>query len=192
MEPEPAMLVPASTILEEVQAEIRSDQLTVDWLIGRLHNSFALVLLLLALAAVAPGINVLAGVLLIIFAYQMIAGYPTPAFPRWIAARTLGAGQLNAVLRRAIPALRWLEKSIRPRWSLPPSATKPVVGLVVMLLALRLLLTPIPLSNIPPALLIALISLAYLEQDGLTLSVGVVAALAVLVIDLEVIGKLIG
>ena len=39
----------------------------------------------------------------------------------------------------------------------------------------RLLLTPFPLSNILPAILIAFISLAYLEQDGLLLIVGLMA-----------------
>ena len=40
---------------------------------------------------------------------------------------------------------------------------------MVLLLTAVLLLTPIPLSNIAPAVLIVLISLAYIEQDGLLL-----------------------
>jgi hypothetical protein len=39
---------------------------------------------------------------------------------------------------------------------------------------------PIPLTNVVPALVIALISLAYLEEDGLVLSIGLLAALVVL------------
>jgi len=34
---------------------------------------------------------------------------------------------------------------------------------------LTLLLTPIPFSNIPPAVLVILIALAYIEEDGLLL-----------------------
>ena len=41
-----------------------------------------------------------------------------------------------------------------------------------MILNVTLVLTPIPLSNIVPALVIAVISLAYLEEDGLLLSLG--------------------
>jgi len=33
-----------------------------------------------------------------------------------------------------------------------------------------LLLTPLPLSNVAPAMVISLISLAYVEEDGLLLS----------------------
>jgi hypothetical protein len=45
------------------------------------------------------------------------------------------------------------------------------VGLVVLLLSAVLLLTPIPFSNIAPAILVVLISLAYIEEDGLLLCV---------------------
>jgi len=38
---------------------------------------------------------------------------------------------------------------------------------------------PLPLSNIPPALVVALIAFAYLEQDGLLLRGGLLTALAV-------------
>jgi hypothetical protein len=42
---------------------------------------------------------------------------------------------------------------------------------------------PVPLSNIVPALVIALISLAYLEDDGLLLSIGLLAAAIVLTVE---------
>ncbi len=40
-----------------------------------------------------------------------------------------------------------------------------------------LLLTPVPLSNVAPAMVISLISLAYVEEDGLLLSVALLAAI---------------
>jgi hypothetical protein len=40
--------------------------------------------------------------------------------------------------------------------------------------------------------LIALISFAYLEQDGLMLAIGLLAGLVVLAVDLAVVWKLIG
>jgi hypothetical protein len=47
-----------------------------------------------------------------------------------------------------------------------------------------LLFTPIPLSNVVPALVIALISLAYLEEDGMLLAIAPVAAVIVLTVAL--------
>jgi hypothetical protein len=46
-----------------------------------------------------------------------------------------------------------------------------------LLLTVVLLLTPVPLSNVAPAMVISLISLAYVEEDGLLLSVGFLAAI---------------
>ena len=56
-----------------------------------------------------------------------------------------------------------------------------------MTLNATLLFIPLPLSNIVPALVIALISLAYLEEDGLLLSVALLAAVIVLAVELAVV-----
>jgi len=68
-----------------------------------------------------------------------------------------------------------------------PSVPKRLVGAVIVILNATLLFTPLPLSNIVPALVIALISLAYLEEDGLLLSIAMVAAIIVLAIELAVV-----
>jgi hypothetical protein len=48
-------------------------------------------------------------------------------------------------------------------------------------------LAPIPLTNVVPALVIALISLAYLEEDGLVLSIALLAAVIVMTIAAVVV-----
>jgi hypothetical protein len=48
---------------------------------------------------------------------------------------------------------------------------------MILLLTAVLLLTPVPLSNVAPAMVISLISLAYVEEDGLLLSLGLLAAI---------------
>jgi hypothetical protein len=65
-------------------------------------------------------------------------------------------------LNRAVPVLRYLERFIRPRWQTPFEMTKRVVGGAIVLVG-TLLFAPIPLSNVPPALVILLLSFAYLE-----------------------------
>ena len=109
-EPEAKTFIPASVILQELHNEAPADHFSLDWLTGRLHKqSFGLIMLLLAIIAVAPGIFVVAGLLLLIQAFQMIVGRTAPAFPRWIAARPLPTRHLGAVAQRAIPILRSLE-----------------------------------------------------------------------------------
>jgi len=83
---------------------------------------------------------------------------------------------LAVVIRLTVPVLRFLERLIRPRWPTPFETTKRVVGLMVLLLGVGLL-APIPLSNVPPAMLIVLIAFAYLEEDGVLLCAALLAAL---------------
>ncbi len=49
-------------------------------------HSFGAIILLLSVVAIAPGVSIAAGLLLLIPAVQMIAGQPSPVFPRRIAA----------------------------------------------------------------------------------------------------------
>ena len=57
-----------------------------------------------------------------------------------------------------------------------------MVGAVVVILSTTLVLIPIPLSNVVPASVIALISLAYLEEDGVLLSMALLAAMIVMTV----------
>lgn len=112
-------------------------------------------------------------------------------FPRWIAARSLPTRHLRVIVPHAITALRFLEKAVHPRWPTPIEATKRVVGIAVIILSARLLLVPIPLSNVVPAFVIALISLAYLEEDGLVLAIALFAGFMVLAIDAGAVREMV-
>jgi hypothetical protein len=171
-------------VLQRLHDAAPTDHFTLGWLMGSLRRrSFGIIMLLLALVAIAPGVSILAGLLLMIPAFQMIAGQPAPVFPRRIAARLLPTRHLAALVQRAVPVLRSFEKVIHPRWPTPFEATKRLVGTVVAALNTTLVFTPIPLSNVVPALVIALISLAYLEEDGILLAIALLAALIVLTVE---------
>ena len=176
-------LAPASVVLQRLHDEVPADHFTLAWLTNNLHKrSFGIIMLLLALVAIAPGLSIIAGLLLMIPAVQMIAGKAAPVFPRRIATRSLPTRHLAAVVQRSIPLLRYLEKVTHPRWHTPLEATKRLVGAVVVILSTTLVLIPIPLSNVVPASVIALISLAYLEEDGVLLSMALLAAMIVMTV----------
>ena len=178
------MPLPTSALFQRLLDEVPPDHFTLDWLMGRLgKRSFGIVMLLLAVVALAPGVAIIAGLLLFIPAFQMILGHAAPIFPRSIAARPLPTAPLTAVMRRAVPALQKLESVVYPRWPIPHQATKRLVGIVVLLLNITLTFTPLPFSNIPPALLIGLISLAYLQEDGLVLSAALAVAIILLMVE---------
>ena len=166
---EPTTRKPSSVILAELLGEAPAQQVTPDWLMSRLGDrSFGMILLIVAPLGLLPGISIFIGALLIVPAYQMMLARAGPVFPRRLALRKIEVRRLDALLRRVVPVLRYLERFIRPRWATPFQSTKRVVGVVVLLLSLGLFV-PVPMSNIPPSLTILLIAFAYLEEDGMLL-----------------------
>ena len=68
-------------MLQRLHDEAPMDQFTLSWLMSRLQKrSFGIIMLLLSLVAIAPGISVVAGLLLMIPAFQMVAGKAAPVF----------------------------------------------------------------------------------------------------------------
>jgi hypothetical protein len=169
--------VPTSVVLEELLKDAPPDYVTIAWLIGSLHKrSFGLVMLLIALVGLAPGVSVFIGVLLGFPALQMILGQESPRLPPFIALRRIPTPKIAGLVHRAIPLLKRLETIIHPRWPTPFEATKRGVGLIVLLLAATLI-WPFPFSHIIPALVIMLLSFAYLEEDGMLLCISLAAAI---------------
>jgi hypothetical protein len=170
-------------VLQRLHDEVPADHFTLGWLVHSLHKrSFGIIMLIIALVAIAPGLSIVAGLLLMIPAFQMIAGKPAPVFPRRIAARSLPTQRLAEAVQRSVPVLRFLEKVVHPRWHTPLEATKRMVGAAVIMLSATLVFIPIPLSNVVPALVIALISLAYIEEDGALLSIAALATTIVMTV----------
>ncbi len=183
--------VPASAILQGLRDQAPTSPVTLQWLMENLHQqSFGMIMLILGIAAAAPGISILAGMLLLVAAFQMMLGHSKLTFPNWMATRELPRRPVDAVVRRVIPILAFIESAIYPRLATPPEATKRLVGLAIFILTVRLLLTPFPLSNILPAVLIAFISLTYLEQDGLLLIVGLLAGCLLLILEWDLLWQL--
>ena len=172
-----------SVVLKRLYDEAPADHFTLGWVMASLRKrSFGMIMLLLSLAAVVPGVSIVAGLLLMIPAFQMIAGRSSPVFPRRIVNHPLPTRHLLALVRHAVPLLRYLEKMIHPRWHIPLEATKRLVATIVIILDALIVLAPIPLTNVVPALVIGLISLAYLEEDGLLLLIALLVSITVLAV----------
>ncbi len=168
---------PTSVVLERLLEGAHDDHVSLGWLIENLRErSFGIVMLILGLVALIPGVSGIIAVLLMIPALQMILARKAPYFPGVIARRRIPRAKLARMIARINPVLRRIERVVRPRWPTPFEATKRAVGFLVILLAATLL-APIPFSNIVPALVIVLLSFAYLEEDGIALCVALLAAL---------------
>ena len=133
---------------------------------------------------VPPGISTVLGIPLIFLTAQSAIGREAPWLPRWIAERSLDRARFAAVIEHLAPWFARAERLFRPRLdSLTSGVAKQLLGGVCLLLS-SVLILPIPLGNMLPALAISVIALAVLERDGLAVFLGLaVAAVSLAVVS---------
>ena len=177
---------PLSDVLQQLAEDCTRERVSVGDLLNALSDR-ALGALLFVFACpnvlpALPGTSVILGAPLVLLAAQL-AFKRRPWLPGFIARRSMARADFQGLIARICPWLRRAEKMLRPRasaWALPPMEY--LVGLVCLLLAIVVLL-PIPLGNMLPALAISMLALGILERDGYWIVGGlaVAAASAVLV-----------
>ena len=155
-----------------------------DLIEGLGERSFGFLLLLfgVACAIAPPGFATIFSVPLMFFGLQMLAGYKTPWLPKSIAGRSFLKTDLEATIKRAVPAMRWVETICKPRFEfLIGSLGERLLGLLVFILSIVIAL-PGPGTNFPPGVAIAFMSIAIIERDGLLVLVGVIGSFIALYI----------
>jgi len=126
---------------------------------------------------VPPGTSSVLGAPLVFLAAQLTFGM-RPWLPGFISRRSMSRTDFHKMVQHVAPWLERAEKLLRPRVSFltfPPFEY--LLGLVCLLLATVLVL-PIPLGNMLPALAISLLALGLIERDGYAIVAGVAAAAA--------------
>jgi hypothetical protein len=166
----------ASDVLVETLADFTDDQIAVRDLLAIIGDrAFGLVLLLFALPNCIPGppgLGSIFGIPVVLFGIQMACGRRAPRLPQFVGRRSVRRETLLAIAERGRPWLQMLERVCKPRlFTLSTRRAERLLGLVVTLFALGICV-PLPLTNFIPAVGVAIISLGLLEEDGLTILVG--------------------
>jgi hypothetical protein len=170
-----------SVVLTRIIDEAPDGHFTLGWLIDRLpKRSFGVILLFLALFSILPVISIPARILIIMLTFQIIFGYHSPMLPRRLLIKPLPSRYLVKLKHCAIPFLHCLEMTVRPRWPVYIDHIRRVSAFVAMVLTVISLLAPIPLSNVPPAIIGVIMALAHLEHDGLLLTIALALAIVML------------
>ena len=175
----PAAKVTLSFMLQALAHDDSRERISVRDLLAALGDR-ALAALLFVFAVpnvlpVPPGTSTILGAPLVFLAAQLAFGR-RPWLPGMIARRTMTRADFAALVRRISPWLARAERLLRPRLTslaLPPMEY--LVGVVCLLLAVVLVL-PIPLGNMLPALAISLLALGLMERDGAWILAGLAAA----------------
>jgi hypothetical protein len=161
--------LPLSTILRELSA-LEGDiplGLFIERFGGRAFGAVLFVFAVACALPLPPGSSSVFGAPLVLLSPQVALGRRAPWLPRSVRSRTVPAAGLRRACDRLLPVLEAVEKVSRPRLSwLFGEAGSRLIGAVCTVLSLVLIL-PIPLGNVLPALAVAAFALALVQRDGL-------------------------
>lgn len=165
-----------SQLLEDLVAKAPDGAVDLEWLLGHLEKrSFGLLVLLLGLLVIVPGIATVAILAIFFPAAEMMLGRSTPTFPRFLSKRPFDFQRFKRFTEMVRPMLHAIERVSRPRLTLPHAVAGRLVGVMIFVLAVSAL-WPLPLASVVPGIVMVLIAIAYLQEDGLLLLIGAVAA----------------
>jgi hypothetical protein len=186
--------LPLSVVLRVLSSDLGRERISVGDLLSALGDrALGALMFVFAIPNVLPtppGTSAVLGTPLIFLAAQVTFGRK-PWLPAIITQRSMSREDFHVLVRRIAPWLERAEKLLKPRASvlaMPPMEY--VVGFVCLVLALILVL-PIPLGNMLPALAISLMALGLLERDGVWVSAGVIMAAVSMVVVSGVVFALV-
>lgn len=145
---------------------------------GRAIGALLFVFGLACMLPLPPGATTIFGFPLLLLGPQLMIGGGAPWLPEGVKNRTISSADLRKSLPRLIPWLQRLEAVSKPRlvFLFNPVGER-LIGLVCTLLAVVLIL-PIPLGNIAPALAVSVLSFSLIQRDGLIALIGYAIAVA--------------
>jgi hypothetical protein len=189
----PANQLPLSAVLIDI-AEHHAPRISVAELTqkfgGRAIGALLFIFGLACLLPLPPGATTIFGFPLLLLAPQLVIGASVPWLPDGMKQRTISTADLRSGLPRFIPWLQKIEAVSRPRLvALFNPVGERAIGVVCTALALVLIL-PIPLGNILPALAVSILSFSLIQRDGIIALVGyaiAVTSASVLVLAAHII-----
>lgn len=186
-------------LVDQLQASL--DKLTdgpvsFGQIIGALGaRSIGLAILIFAVPMIIPmppGIPMAAGIVICLFAVQLIIGRETLWLPGWIKEKKINRMALIRAYAFADRYLGWMFRLARPRLpQLTGSFARRLSGFIFAVLAVLMVL-PIPfIGNILPAFACTVLALGLTDRDGIIYIIGIfIAALTIAATILMGIGTL--
>jgi hypothetical protein len=144
---------------------------------ARAHGAAILLLALPeSIPAPVPSVAAVLGVPLVLVSAHLAAFGERAALPERLLRFQVPGGLLAALARRLAGPLRRVERRTRPRLVRLARAERPI-GAVCLVMSVLLLL-PIPLMNVPPALALVLMAWGMVQRDGAFVAAGLGVAVA--------------
>jgi hypothetical protein len=177
-----------SDILNEIAADAQGARVTLGEIVSSLGDrGFALLMVVLGLPNVLPlppPIPLVCGLLLVFIALQILWGRRHPWLPRRALAASVEHEKLDAVLARATPVLRKLERFSRHRLSFVPVAWElRGAGILLLVVSIGLVCAAPLIGQIPMGISTCLIGLALVERDGVIMALAALFGVIGLVLN---------
>ena len=160
-----------STISEIIRGLIARDSVSVgeivDLLGVRAFGALLFIFSLPNLLPLPPGSSTILGAPLLLLTPQVAMGVDAPWLPKAIDDRRIRGSDLEKAFGRLLPWVERFEKISRPRLGvmLVPMGER-TIGAICSVLSFVLIL-PIPLGNLLPALTIGIFGFSLFQRDGL-------------------------
>lgn len=175
------------------QAQIQ-EKITIEDLLKSLAGrGYPIILILLSLPFCQPiqipGFSTPFGLIIIFIGLRMAFGHHL-WWPQWLLKREISTQLLEKIINKSLWLVQKIQKILCKRWMwLSSSSFSSIMhGITITLLGLFLATPfPIPLSNIGAAWAILFIALGLLEDDGLFIFLGYIAAALCLVMIIFII-----
>jgi hypothetical protein len=176
--------VSLSSLLLDFAANFTAERVRVRDITESLgQRSFGFILLIFALPnslpiVGIPGVSTITGLPMLFVAVQLALGYERVYLPRWIGDSSMATADFQKLINKVAPWLKRIERLMRPRLSLLTAGNaERWLGAFCVVLAFLLVL-PIPLGNLMPALGVLFISLGLIERDGACVLTGLAIGIA--------------
>ena len=174
-----------SRILRQIADNKANERISIRYLLDTLGDraigALMLVFAFPNIIPTPPGTSAILGAPLVFLAAQLTFGMK-PWLPALIANRSMSREDFARVVDKAHPWLTWAERLLKMRLSfLTEPPFEYFVGLLCLILAVVLLL-PVPLGNMLPALSICIFSFGILGRDGVWTLAGIVSFVVSMVI----------
>lgn len=164
---------------------------TVRKILEEFHeNAFLLALIVFGLPIAIPlpyppGFTTVMGAPLVILSIQMILGYSKIKLPKRIYNYSIRNSTLTAIINKAGPILRLLEKYLTPRLAFVHFVyTEQLLGVMNLVCAICIAI-PLPFTNSIPAWGVVITSLGMLRRDGIVILGGIVVSVIGVIIALS-------
>lgn len=180
-----------STDLEELLSQGDARGISIGRLLQALGDrGFGLLFIILSLPSAlpvpAPGYSTPFGIIITILALQLMAGRRTPWLPKWATEKWIRRNLAETLIGAGAGFFRRVEHLIKPRWEFVLARGGQFFAGILIIIMAALMIVPIPLTNTAPAMVIFVIGVAMVEDDGLGMLLSCVLALMAVLLYLAV------